>query len=69
MRKPSESGYPDFDSSNTEIIVVDGPWDTTVRPMRADLRRLIEEHRKSLENDALNQIDKTPPDQEPPQAN
>jgi hypothetical protein len=37
--------------------------------MRADLRRLIEEHRKSLENDALNQIDTAPPDQEPPQAN
>jgi hypothetical protein len=32
-----------MDSLNTDIIVLDGPVDTTVRPMDENLRRILEQ--------------------------
>lgn len=33
------------DSANTILIVADGPGDTTVRPLRPELRKLLERRR------------------------
>jgi hypothetical protein len=68
MNQKSQSGSTQFDSQNSEIIFWEGTIDTTVRPLRPSLRRLIEEKRKELANDPPREDDKTPPPQEPPPA-
>jgi hypothetical protein len=36
---PGRGGQGDFDSSNTILIIVEGPGDTTIRPMRPNIPR------------------------------
>jgi len=61
-----QDGGSGFDSVDTEIVIVDGPGDTTVRPARPVLRdfclREREKLKKWLEQEGLEQ----PPASEQP---
>lgn len=45
--QPNDYTSP-FDSLDTEIVIIDGPWDTTVRPCRPSLRPLLEAEREKI---------------------
>jgi hypothetical protein len=44
-----DSQYPEDDSLDTQVIIIDGPGDTTVRPLRPHLLKIALAERERME--------------------